>query len=60
MVVVFNQYGQQMPYFQGRKNEAMPKIKARLSRQKGMVEWRVQEGANFVMPDFLKERILPV
>jgi len=60
MVMVFDQYGQQMPSFQGRKNEAMPKIKARLSRQKGKVEWKVQEGADFIVPDFLKERIIPI
>ena len=39
IVAVFDQNGQQMPFFQGRKEEAMPKIKRRLDRQKGKVEW---------------------
>lgn len=39
MVAVFDQNGQQMPFFQGRKEEVMPKIKRRLNRQKGSVEW---------------------
>lgn len=39
MVAVFDQNEQQMPFFQGHKDEAMPKIKRRLSRQKGVVTW---------------------
>lgn len=42
MVACFDQNGQQMPFFQGRKEEAMPKIKRRLARQKGIVEWFYQ------------------
>lgn len=39
MVAVFDQNDEQMPFFQGRKEEAIPKIKRRLERQKGIVEW---------------------
>ena len=39
MVVVCDQNGVQMPYFQGEKVKAMPRIKRRLGRQKGKVEW---------------------
>lgn len=49
MVVVFDQNGQQMPFFQGRQKEAMPKIKRRLAKQKSVVEWKIHEGANFAV-----------
>jgi len=39
MVAVCDQNGQQMPFFQGRKDEVMPRIKRRLDRQKGKVVW---------------------
>lgn len=39
MVAVFDQNEEQMPFFQGRKDKAMPRIKRRLRRQKGFVEW---------------------
>jgi hypothetical protein len=47
MVAVFDQWGIQLPFFQGKRSEAMPKIKSRLDRQKGSVYWKIQEGANF-------------
>lgn len=43
LVAVFDQYGHQMGKFQGRKAEAMPKIKRRLARQEGLVEWREEK-----------------
>jgi len=39
MVAVSDQHGQQMPFFQGRKQDAMPRIKRRLDQQKGVVTW---------------------
>jgi len=42
MVAVYDQNDEQMPFFQGPKKEAMPRIKRRLDRQKGIVEWRYQ------------------
>ena len=39
MIAVCDQNGEQMPFFQGRKEEAMPKIKRRLDRQRGKVWW---------------------
>jgi len=45
MVAVLDQNNEQMPAFQGRKDEVMPKIKRRLGRQKGAVEWFWHPGA---------------
>jgi len=39
MVAVCDQNGEQMPYFQGEKAKAIPRIKRRLDKQKGVVEW---------------------
>ena len=39
MVAVCDQNGEQMPFFQGRKEVAMHRIKRRLDRQKGAVTW---------------------
>ena len=41
MVAVFDQNDDQMPFFQGKREEAMPKIKRRLNRQKGLVHYKV-------------------
>jgi len=39
MVAVFDQNDQQMPFFQGKKEDVMPKIKRRCARQKGIVKY---------------------
>jgi hypothetical protein len=48
MIAVFDQFGTQIPFFQGRQSEAMPKIKRRIARQMPCnVRWEIQEGAKF-------------
>lgn len=49
MVAVFDQRGQQMSFFQGRRDfKRMKQIKDRIDRQKPCgVEWLIQDGANF-------------
>jgi len=48
IVAVFDENDKQMPKFQGKQSEVMPKIKRRISRQVPCkVEWKVQEGADF-------------
>ena len=53
MVAVFDQFGHQMPFFQGRRDfKTMKRIKDRINRQKPCgVEWKIQEGANFAGKD---------
>jgi len=43
MVAVCDQKGEQMPFFQGKREEALPRIKRRLTRQKGVVEYKVDK-----------------
>jgi hypothetical protein len=40
LVAVTDQNGEQIAFFQGRKDEVMLKIKRRLENQKGIVEWK--------------------
>jgi hypothetical protein len=49
MIAVFDQWGKQMPFFQGRRDfKRMKQIKDRIERQLPCgVEWQIEEGANF-------------
>lgn len=48
MVGVLDSYGQQMSFFQGRRDVAMPKIKSRIDRQTPCsVIWLIQQGADW-------------
>lgn len=48
MVATTDLKGEQMPYFQGKRNEAMPKIKSRIERQMPCtIHWHIQKGATF-------------
>jgi hypothetical protein len=48
MVAVFDERLQQMPFFQGRQDIAMPKIKSRIKRQKPCsVIWQIAQGVTW-------------